>query len=117
MDQKFIPLKIIVLIVILFAFNNLNKAYAQNFDIEADPMAYLFKGLSVHAGYSFDMWRFSLGTFGIDLPQAFHGNEGFDSYMKGAGISSDFFFSKYTEGLFIGANTGFMHFKIKNTDD
>jgi hypothetical protein len=117
MKQKSIAFKLVLLLILMLVVIDTKGSIAQGFEVEADPLAYLLKGWSIHTGYSIESWRFSLGTFGIDLPESIHGNEGFDSYMKGAGVSSDFFFSRYTEGLFIGANTGFMHFKIKNTDD
>ena len=90
---------------------------AQGFDVEADPLAYLLKGWSIHTGYSIESWRFSLGTFGIDLPESIHGNEGFDSYMKGAGVSSDYFLSGSIKGLFVGFQSGLLHFSIQNTSN
>lgn len=73
------------------------------FDIEADPIAYILRGYSVHGGLILnDRFRFDLGAFGAEIPEFFHGTPDVDiSVPWGIGIKADYLFQGY-EGAFIG---------------
>jgi hypothetical protein len=79
-----------------------NPALGQSkWDIEIDPLAYIFKGFSVHAGYEHRKFRYDVGVFGLEEPEAIHKQENFRHKGIGAGIKADYLFKSY-EGVFAG---------------
>ena len=82
-----------------------SAAYSQ-VEVEADPIAYVLNGYSGHLAYVFDPARVSVGVFGVDVPQFFHGNEGWDLRSRGATVKVDYLISKL-KGLFVGIDTGY----------
>lgn len=76
-------------------------------EVEADPIAYALNGFSLHVAKIVGSYRFNLGTFGIDVPRAFHGNDDWDATMRGAGIKVDHLGSG-VNGFFVGADAGYM---------
>lgn len=74
---------------------------ASAFDIEIDPTAYLLNGHSVHFGFGGDNFRFDIGTFGLEAPEAFHGDENYDLEFEGLGVKLDYLFGNYY-GWFVG---------------
>ncbi len=82
------------------------EAHAQ-VELEADPIAYALNGFSLHGAKVLGATRLSVGTFGIDVPRAFHGNEGWSSTMRGAGVKWDYLGAS-TDGWFVGADAGYM---------
>jgi len=70
-------------------------------DIEIDPLAYILKGFSVHAGYEHKKLRYDLGIFGLEEPEALHKNENFRHRGIGAGVKADYLFKSY-KGIFTG---------------
>ncbi|WP_247235442.1 porin family protein [Telluribacter sp. SYSU D00476] len=96
---------------LLFAFvSTLTWAQDQpirhTFAVEVDPIAYLLKGYSVHGIYQPGRWAFDLGVYGIGVPEAFHGNEGFDVKQQGYGLKANYSFRKSGAGLFAGIGGG-----------
>jgi len=89
-------------LVSLFLLSVYNSAYSQKIDIEIDPIAYALKGFSVHAGLNSEHIRYDIGIFGIEVPESFHGNDGFNNYIWGAGAKADYFFSGTDKGLYTG---------------
>ncbi len=81
-------------------------------DIELDPLAYALEGSSVHVGIHTGRLRADLGAFSLEVPSAFHGNEGFTQSMAGAGAKLDYFpFAKRT-GFFAGIEASFVRSTI-----
>jgi hypothetical protein len=76
-------------------------------EIEVDPIAYAFNGFSLHVAKVFGSVRANVGTFGIDVPTAYHGNEGWNSTMRGAGVKLDNLGSSI-DGFFVGVEGGYM---------
>jgi hypothetical protein len=72
-------------------------------DFEIDPTAYILDGYSVHVGLGYRAFRFDLGAFAADVPQLFHGNEGFESYANGFGLKAQWFvLGDRQRGPFVG---------------
>jgi hypothetical protein len=76
-------------------------------EIEVDPIAYAFNGFSLHGAKVLGAFRVNVGTFGIDVPVAIHGNDGWHSTMRGAGVKVDYLGSRL-DGLFVGVEGGYM---------
>lgn len=76
-------------------------------DIELDPLAYALGGTSVHVGIHEGHIRGDLGAFSLDVPEAFHGNEGFALSMAGAGAKVDYFPFSKRSGFFAGVEASF----------
>ncbi|KAA0992305.1 hypothetical protein [Dyadobacter aurulentus] len=91
---------------------------AQNrFELEADPIAFIFKGYSFHAGYTIEHVRFDIGVFGIKQPNFALENKLFSVFSSGAGIKVDYLVRK-NKGIFVGLQSDYATDKIglKNDD-
>lgn len=102
--------------VIAFIFT-LQTTYAQHkqplrFEIEADPLAYLLKGYSVHAGVTYGKLRSSVGVFGIEQPSFFLNNDAFSVFGSGFDVKTDYLFSN-VKGWHTGIQLTFGRDKIK----
>jgi hypothetical protein len=75
-------------------------------EVEADPIAYGLSGFSLHLAGIFGGYRFSVGTFGIDVPRFLHGNEGWSATMRGAGVKADLLGGRI-DGFFVGADANY----------
>jgi hypothetical protein len=75
-------------------------------EVEADPFAYALNGFSLHVAGILGSYRFSVGTFGIDVPRFFHGEDDWSLVMRGAGIKWDYLGAR-PEGFFVGADAGY----------
>jgi hypothetical protein len=64
------------------------------FEIEADPLAYVLKGYSLHAAVTYNNFRTSIGTFAIDQPDFFTGNKAISVYSSGFDLKTDYLFKK-----------------------
>jgi hypothetical protein len=79
-----------------------NMAEAQSrWDIEVDPLAYVFKGFSVHVGYQVQKVRYDAGVFALEEPASLHKQQNFIHRGVGAGLKADYLFKSY-EGAFVG---------------
>lgn len=72
-------------------------------EVEADPLAYALNGFSLHAAKVLGPGRVSVGTFGVDVPRAFHGNDGWDSTVRGATVKLDYLGASI-DGFFVGVD-------------
>lgn len=80
---------------------------AAQVEVEVDPMAYAFNGFSLHLAKVLGSVRLNVGTFGIDVPTAFHGNDGWTETMRGAGVKVDYLGSDLN-GVFAGVDGGYL---------
>jgi hypothetical protein len=80
---------------------------AAQVEVEVDPFAYAFNGFSLHLAKVLGSARVNVGTFGLDVPRAYHGNEGWSSTMRGAGVKVDYLGSRI-DGFFAGVDGGYM---------
>src|SRR5699024_3737845 len=70
-------------------------------EVEVDPIAYALNGYSGHIAYGFDPLRISLGGFGADQPEFFHGNEGWKARSRGITMKVDYLLQKQA-GYYVG---------------
>ena len=83
-----------------------NKRSGNRIEIEADPIAYIFRGYSFHLGYTMGHLRFDAGVFGIKQPDFALENDLFSVYSSGVGIKIDYLI-KRNKGLFIGLQSDY----------
>lgn len=104
-------------VLFLLFFTGASKCLSQTIDIEADPIAYIFNGFSVHGGLKTNHIRYDIGLFGIEVPESFHGNDGFNQYIWGAGVKADYFFSGTQKGFYagVGADLTSSRFRLDET--
>jgi len=76
-------------------------------EVEVDPIAYALNGFSLHLAKVIGPTRLNVGTFGIDVPSVYHGNDGWDSSMRGAGVKWDYVGAS-ADGFFAGVDGGYM---------
>lgn len=98
----------------VFAFSPTSSA--QQFDVEIDPIAYVMNGYSVHLGYLWGSFRLDVGVFGIEVPAAVHGNDGFANRIDGAGVKLDYYVSEPGSGLFAGIEGGIVRSTVEWTE-
>ncbi len=90
---------------LLLATGVFSPARAQ-VEVEADPIAYVLDGYSGHLAYVFDPIRVSAGVFGVEVPEFFHGNEGWASRSRGVKVKADYLM-RNLDGFFVGLDTGY----------
>ncbi len=87
---------------------NEKNTFEQKIYFEADPLAYINKGYSLHLGYENWGLRFDLTKVKVDFPtaftDAFYGTKAFDLRTKINGIKIDYIGNRdnWTKGAFIG---------------
>jgi hypothetical protein len=96
-----------VLGLVLVALMAGPTATAAQMEVEADPFAYALNGFSLHLASVQGSARVSIGTFGIDIPHFFHGNDGWSSSMRGAGLKLDYL-GRRSDGVFAGVDGNYM---------
>ncbi|MBN8822841.1 MULTISPECIES: hypothetical protein [unclassified Spirosoma] len=80
-------------------------------ELEADPIAFIFSGYSIHVGYLVNHWRFDVGTFGIKQPSFATTNQNFSVFSSGVGLKADYLL-KLERGLFFGVQADYGTDKI-----
>lgn len=75
-------------------------------EIEVDPLAYGFKGYSVHAAYQLNRFRYNVGVFGIEVPEFFTSNDDFREKSNGVGVKVDYVGNK-PGGWFVGLESDY----------
>jgi len=124
-------LKWLVLIILLAGFyfssnaqdSQNNISFTEQVYIEADPLAYINKGYSVHLGYENWGWRFDLTKVKVDFPErfenAFYNTSAFDLVTFINGFKIDYIGNRtnWTKGAFIGLdiNSQKLNFKHRET--
>jgi hypothetical protein len=73
-------------------------------DFEVDPLAYAFRGYSLHVGIGYKHGRLDLGTFAADLP-SFMDTDGFNTSAQGFGLKLQFFPFAEQHGFFFGVDS------------
>lgn len=93
-----------------------NPSYGQSKDtrleIEADPLAYLFNGYSLHTAVTYSGFRSSLGVFGIKPPGFLLENDAFSVYTSGYDFKTDYFFGAI-KGFYTGLQLTYTQDKIE----
>ncbi|GGH32367.1 hypothetical protein GCM10007423_21820 [Dyadobacter endophyticus] len=81
------------------------------FEVEADPVAFIFNGYSFHLGYTRGHLRFDAGIFGIKQPSFAVENKLFSVFSSGGGIKVDYLLRR-NRGLFIGLQSDYATDKV-----
>jgi hypothetical protein len=103
-NNTFSTLITLITIVILFIYNPESRAQEKEtarLEVEADPLAYILNGYSVHLGVTYGKFRSSAGTFRIKQPSFQLDNDAFSVYSSGFDLKTDYLFGK-TKGLHAG---------------
>jgi hypothetical protein len=104
MNKKKISTLIILIAVVSFIYSPESHAQekeAARLEVEADPLAYILNGYSVHLGVTYGNFRSSIGTFGIKQPSFQLDNDAFSVYFSGFDLKTDYLFGK-TKGFHVG---------------
>lgn len=91
------------------------KSPKSYWELEADPVAYALNGFSVHAVRVQDRMRFDLGVFGLQVPESFNANKGFEVYSRGAGLKVNYLLNS-KETWFAGAGFGYLNNTIRQRE-
>lgn len=115
--RNYYGIKILVLsLVIIFSLTgdacaqkqDNNETPVQLIYVEADPLAYINKGYSIHLGYENWGMRFDLTKVKVDFPDsfedAFYGTKAFDLVTEITGFKVDYIGNRtnWTRGAFVG---------------
>jgi hypothetical protein len=95
-----------LLLASLLALTSVASADPFHADVEIDPLAFALDGDSVHVGVGVGRYRLDLGSFAEDLPQFFHGDDGFDVSFAGWGVKAQAFLDEEPRGWFAGIDGG-----------
>jgi hypothetical protein len=76
-------------------------------DVEVDPLAYVLGGHSLHVGVGYEGWRLDLGNFAMELPEWFHGQQGYSPAFRGFGAKLDRFIGGEQSGAFVGVEASY----------
>jgi hypothetical protein len=71
------------------------------FEIESDPLAFIFSGYSLHAAITYSGFRSSLGIFAIESPEFLLQNDAFSVYTSGYDFKTDYLFGEL-KGFYTG---------------
>lgn len=96
---------------IAFAQTQDTHTPTNRFELEVDPIAYALKGYSVHGIYVHERMRFDLGFFGIEQPEGYSGNEGFNTHTQGVGGKINFLLNR-KQTWFAGIGGGYADNKV-----
>jgi hypothetical protein len=86
MNTLFFKLTVALLMWLPFMVKAEDKVF-----IEMDPIAYALKGYSLHGGLETDGFRFQIGAFGLDIPEATSNNQNYKLRQTGIGFKIDYF--------------------------
>ena len=95
-------MKRLLMLSLLLLLFGAHDSRSQSVNLEVDPIPYVLNGFSVSGGVDTEHISYELEAFGIDVPEAFHGNEGFSQYVRGASAKAAYYFSGTGRGLFAG---------------
>ena len=84
--------------------------------LETDPLAFALKGYSLHVARESGSYRLSAGVFAADVPEWVHGNEGFESSVRGVGLKLHYYLSPSRSGAFVGTELSSVRTRIERTD-
>lgn len=109
-----------IAIEILVASITIVNAQTNHFEVELDPLAYAFGGISGHVAYTFKNQRIQLGYAQITVPESFQSNEGITESFKGFPLVKwDIFFGKKdaSHGFFAGPTINYVFTTYESDTD
>lgn len=105
--------KFIILLLLLFGYHAQAQETQRNgWEIEADPLAYILKGYSLHAAITYGNFRSSVGVFAIDQPSFLRDNDNFSVYTSGFDVKTDYLFGSL-KGFYAGLQVSYGKDKIE----
>lgn len=114
---------IAAMIAVLFLYSLSSSAQRDSshvkghFDIEIDPLAYaVYKGYSIHGGYTYKHSRFDISAVGVEIPAGFGGEPGFTARTYGGGLKWDYINTKL-RGFYFGPQTDLYLLTLRNQSD
>lgn len=84
----------------------------QHLDVEVEPVAYALGGAGGHVGYQVGRWSYTAEVFTLTVPEALHGNEGFEVSPLGAEFHAERSFSAAPGGFYAGPEVGVSRLKV-----
>jgi hypothetical protein len=85
-------------------------------DAEIDPTAYALSGHSLHVGLGREHLRLDVGAFAMTVPEAIHGQTGFQSSFEGYGAKLQYFVNADRRGPFAGIEAAYDHLLVEHGD-
>ena len=107
-------IRFVLIFVLAFPLhsNAQRQSFQNHFELEADPIAFILSGYSLHAGYTVSHIRFDLGVFGIKQPDFALENKRFSVFSSGLGVKVDYLLRK-NRGAFFGLQSDHATDKIR----
>lgn len=85
-------------------------------ELEADPLAYILNGYSLHLALSYPKMRYSIGIVGIKQPDFFLDNKAFTVYTSEFDFKTDYLFG-VVRGFFAGIQLTYGRDRIGLTNE
>ena len=113
MKKSFFLAGLLLLIQNSFAQKNATQdtVSTSRIELETDPIAFALNGYSFHVIYVKKRFRYDLGIFGANQPEAYSGNKGFLTYSRGVGGKINYLLNQ-KETWFAGVGAGYAKHKI-----
>jgi hypothetical protein len=96
------------LCIILMGLSMFNHSYGQaqdreqaHFEMESDPLAFIFQGYSLHTAITYAGFRSSIGVFAIQPPDFLIQDDAFSVYTSGYDFKTDYLFGDI-KGFYAG---------------
>ncbi|HYK76801.1 MAG TPA: hypothetical protein VEV16_07480 [Daejeonella sp.] len=97
---------IIGLLVLISSGYSWGQERPSAWEIEADPIAYLLNGYSIHGIYQIKRIRLDAGVYGIQVPEGFQSNKGYKLRNEGFGLKAQYLFNGIN-GFYAGVDAGY----------
>lgn len=101
---------IITVAAALFVLSSATAAHAQpdarHLDVEVEPVAYVLGGAGGHVGGQVGSWNYTVEVFELTVPEALHGNDGFEASPLGVEFHAERSFGASPGGFYTGPEVG-----------
>jgi hypothetical protein len=91
------------------------KKIGSAFEIEIDPIAFLLGGYSFHGIYQHEKVRIDAGVYGLDVPESFQHNTGYELRNEGLGIKVNYVLNG-VDGWYAGLGLGYSKLEAKHQE-
>lgn len=109
-------------LVLFFTIYTVVPSYGQtqgnpgpDFEVETDPLAYLFQGYSIHVAVTCGGFRTSIGTYGIKSPAFLKSNDALYIFTSGFDFKADYLFGD-VKGFYAGVQATYNRDRIGHTN-